>query len=240
MAIVTENIKYKDLDTECIGFIAYDESNNQPRPCVIVSHAWSGLDDFTRETAKQIASHGYIGFAIDNYGNGKSLQSVAEKQSCMKPFLDDRKMLLTRLQAGLSTARKLPQTNAKIAIIGFCFGGLCALDLARSGEDIKATISYHGLLSPPHGLEKKPITSKVLVCHGWDDPMVPPQHVIDLGSELTEAQCDWQIHAYGQTSHAFTMPTANDAKLGLKYNKNSADRAFLASRNLLEQVFSEE
>ena len=98
----------------------------------------------------------------------------------------------------------------QIVVAGYCFGGQCALDLARSGADIAAAVSFHGLFDPP-GLPPQKISAKVVAFHGWDDPMVPPEKVVALGKELTEAGCDWQIHAYGHVGHGFTNPHASDA-----------------------------
>jgi dienelactone hydrolase len=114
---------------------------------------------------------------------------------------------------------------------------LCALDLARSGSDIKAAISFHGLFDG-HDLPARKIKASVLALHGWDDPMVSPAKVTTLGEELTKARCDWQIHAYGQTSHAFTNPDAGNKKNGLMYSATAEKRAWAAATDLLYDKFS--
>jgi len=221
MNITTKPIEYMDGKQKCIGYLAWDETYASPKPCVIVSHAWGGRDAFAEDKAIQMAAMGYVGFAIDNYGDGALPETVEEKQALMMDLKDDRKKLLKRLKAGLNAAKKQKQVDEKhIAMMGFCFGGLCTLDLARSGADIKAAISFHGLLDAPD-LPKKKIKSKILVAHGWDDPMAPPEHVADLGKELAAAKCDWQLHAYGQT------------------NADSERRAWNASLDLLDQVFGQ-
>ncbi|NNC38760.1 MAG: carboxymethylenebutenolidase [Hyphomonadaceae bacterium] len=238
MSITTKPVEYMDGKTKCIGYLAWDESYADPKPCVIVSHAWGGRDAFAEDKAIQMAALGYVGFALDNYGNGALPESVDDKMAMMGPLKDDRAALLKRIKAGVKAASKLPEVDEKnMAMMGFCFGGLCTLDLARSGVDLKAAISFHGLLDAPD-LPKKKIKAKVLICHGWDDPMAPPEHVTDIGKEMAEAGCDWQLHAYGQTTHAFTVPDANMPDMGLQYNADSDRRSWASTLDLLSEVFA--
>ena len=125
----------------------------------------------------------------------------------------------------------------RIVAIGYCFGGQCALDLARSGADIAGVASFHGLFDPP-GLPHLPIKAKVVAYHGWDDPMVPPEAVVALASELTEAGCDWQIHAYGHTGHGFTNPKAHELQIdGVFYVREAARRSFASLYLFLDELF---
>jgi dienelactone hydrolase len=237
MSITTKPVEYMDGKTKCIGYLAWDESYADPKPCVIVSHAWGGRDAFAEDKAIQMAALGYVGFALDNYGDNALPESVDDKMAYMGPLKEDRAALLKRLKAGIKAAKALPEVDEKnLAMMGFCFGGLCALDMARSGADLKAAISFHGLLDAPD-LPKKKIKSKVLICHGWDDPMAPAAHVTAIGEEMTKAGCDWQMHAYGNTTHAFTVPEANDPGNGLQYNADSDRRSWAATLDLLSEVF---
>src|SRR5207237_2973607 len=121
----------------------------------------------------------------------------------------DRAALRRRLLAVLEQVRGLDGVeDGKMVVGGYCFGGQCAIDVARSGADIAAAVSFHGLFDPP-GMPPEKITAKVVAFHGWDDPMVPPDKVVALGNELTEAGSDWQIHAYGHVAHGFTNPNAH-------------------------------
>ena len=122
--------------------------------------------------------------------------------------------------------------------MGFCFGGLCVLDLARSGADVKGVISFHGLFNAPENLPNEPIKAKVLALHGQDDPMVPPEQVAALQKEMTNAGVDWQIHAYGNTMHAFTNPEANDPGFGTVYNAGADKRSWIAMKNFFEEIFA--
>ncbi|MBL4870342.1 MAG: dienelactone hydrolase family protein [Robiginitomaculum sp.] len=238
MNITTKPFEYMDGKTKCIGYIAWDESYHDPKPCVMVGHAWGGLDNFAENKAIQMAAQGYVGFAIDVYGNGQRGETQSENQALMTPFIQDRKMLLKRLKAAYKAAQNLDQVDENaVAMMGFCFGGLCTLDLARSGLDLAVAISFHGLFGA-NDLPPKKIKASVLALHGWDDPMVPPNDVSALGMELTKAKCDWQIHAYGGTSHAFMVEDANDPKNGVKYNARAERRAWTAALDLLSEKFT--
>jgi len=141
------------------------------------------------------------------------------------------------VRRSLSDVRELDAVEPdRIVAIGYCFGGQCALDLARSGADIAGVASFHGLFDPP-GLEPLPIKAKVVAFHGWDDPMAPPEAVVALGKELTEAGADWQIHAYGHTSHGFTNPSMTGAIPGVRYNELAAERSWTSLINFLEELF---
>lgn len=238
MAITTKPVEYKDGDVTCIGYLAWDETFANPKPCVLVSHAWGGRDEFAEDKAIQMAAQGYVGFAIDIYGGGKRGETPEECTALMSEFTEDRAKLQKRILSGFKAAQNLEQVDAKaMAIMGFCFGGLCALDLARSGADIKAAISFHGLFTPS-GLPAKKIKASVLALHGWDDPMVPPASVSALGTELADNATDWQIHAYGDTSHAFMVPAANDKKNGMQYNPIVERRAWNVTLDLLSEQFA--
>lgn len=239
MNITTKPVEYMDGKMKCIGYMAWDESYVDPKPCVMIAHDWSGRNEFAEDKAIQMAAQGYIGFAIDVYGEGARGTTPEECTALMNPMLDDRKVLLKRLRAAYKAAQNLEQVDGNaIAMMGFCFGGLCTLDLARSGVDLKAAISFHGLFSG-NDLPPKKIKASVLALHGWDDPLVPPAMVEALGTELTQAKCDWQIHAYGQTRHAFMVPTANDPKDPMSlYSATAERRAWAVTLDLLAEKFA--
>jgi dienelactone hydrolase len=126
--------------------------------------------------------------------------------------------------------------ESRVAAIGFCFGGLCVLDLARSGADINGVASFHGLLTPPPDSDDARISSKVLVMHGWDDPMATPEHLVALGRELTRKEADWQFHAYGNTMHAFTNPLADNPDFGTVYQADADRRSWASMKAFLSEV----
>jgi len=127
----------------------------------------------------------------------------------------------------------------RCAAIGFCFGGLCVLDLARIGTNVKGVISFHGLFNPPGNTTGMNIKARILALHGNEDPMVPVDAVTALENELTSAGADWQIHIYGNTMHAFTNPEANMADMGMMYNTAADRRSWQTMRNFLEELFGE-
>jgi dienelactone hydrolase len=237
--ILTKDIQYGRDGSKSQGFLAYDDQYQQPRPCVMIAHDWAGRGHAVCEKAIQLASMGYIGFAIDMYGEAKLGQNNEQRRALMTPLVENRTLLADRMLAALNTVCSLPQVNnEKVAVLGYCFGGLCALDLARTGAAIKGAISFHGLLSEPPSPSSETIKAKILVLHGYDDPLVPYDQVTDFTAEMSLKQVDWQIHIYGLTAHSFTNPEANDASMGLHYNKSADVRSWASTTLFLEEVFS--
>ncbi len=210
-----------------------------PHPAVLIAHAWGGRHPFEEERARALAELGYVGIAIDLYGKGNRGNSQEENAALMQPLLDDRELLQARLQAALAAARLQPEVDGeRVAAIGYCFGGLCVLDLARSGTDVQGVASFHGLFNAPENAgPPSRITAKVLVLHGYDDPMAPPQAMVELASELTEAGADWQIHAYGHTLHSFSKPGADDPSMGIAYNADAERRSWASLQAFLMELF---
>lgn len=220
------------------GFLAYDDAIDIARPGVIVSHAWGGRSNFDCDRARKLAVQGYVGFACDVFGKGIAGKSKEENAALIQPFLEDRAMLQSRMLKIVETLRTQTEVDDEnIAAIGFCFGGLCVLDLARVGADVKGVASFHGLFGAPGNTEGTKITAKVLCLHGHEDPMVPVEAVQDLQNELTAAGADWQIHAYGGTMHAFTNPIANDPDFGTVYSELADKRSWQALTNFLDELF---
>ena len=237
MPITTKPVEYKDGKTTCVGFLAWDESVASARPCVLINHAWGGRDDFADGKAVEMAAMGYVGFALDNYGGGATPDTTEDKQAMMSPLVDDRKMLLKRLKAGYAAASALPEVDeSHMAAMGFCFGGLCTLDMARGGMELMAAVSFHGLLGG-HTLPNKKTGASVLIAHGWDDPLAPPSDVEAVMDELSKAGADVQLLAFSNTMHAFTVPDADAPKDGLQYNKTNARRAWMQALELLDEKF---
>lgn len=230
---------YLDGDTACEAFVAYDPAIAGKRPCVLVAHAWGGQGQVEQDKARELARHGYVGIAIDVYGKGVRGDPFLGNEKLMQPFIDDRAMLRRRLLAALAFAKSLPMVDStRIAAMGYCFGGLCVLDLARSGSDaVKAVVSIHGVFFPPKLGPQPPIASKVLVLHGWDDPYAPPDHVLGLARELTDAKADWQIHAYGHAKHAFSAKGAAFPEAGIVYDEAADRRSTQATLQFLREAF---
>lgn len=234
----SSNYVYHHGEQELYGYLAYDDQTIKPRPAVLVIHDWTGRNDFACQKAELLAEMGYVGFAVDMYRFGRQGKSVDEKQALMTPLMNDRRLLRDRIQAGLDAVVTMDEVdNKRIAVIGFCFGGLCALDLARSGADITGVISFHGLLNKPEGISQQSIKAKILALHGYDDPMVLPEQMAAFCQEMTEANVDWQVHMYGHTKHAFTNPQAHDESLGTVYNAKAERRSWQAMADFLQEIF---
>jgi dienelactone hydrolase len=229
---------YNDADTECEGYIALPAGPG-PRPAVLIAHNWAGQSTADNGIADRLAAMGYVGIAIDVYGKGVRGDLQGDNSALMGVWTADRAALRRRLLAAVTAAAADPRVDAgRIAFIGYCFGGLCALDVARSGDDrVKGVASFHGVYAPA-GLAPAAIAAKVLVLHGWDDPMTPPDATVALGHELTAAGADWQLHAYGNTMHAFTFPQANNPAGGIMYNPAADRRSWQALTNFLAEIFA--
>jgi len=239
MAIISNTVGYLDGDVLLEAFFAFDDSLTGRRPAVLINHTWAGRDDFVAEKAKKIAALGYVAFAVDMYGKGVLGATAEENAKLMQPFMDDRKMLAKRMQAALYAVKLLPWVDdSKVAAIGFCFGGLCALDLARTGADLKGIVSFHGLLGAPDNIQDNSIKAKVLVLHGHDDPMGPVEQVIAFEEEMTKAGVDWQFHTFGNTMHAFTNPLANNPDFGTVFQPDADRRSWLLMENFLTEIFA--
>lgn len=239
MAILSNTVDYLHDGVVLEGLFAYDDAVVGQRPVVLIHHAWGGRDDFVADKARQLAELGYLGFAVDLYGKGVKGSSKEENARLMQPLMQDRHLLQQRLLAALANVKLLPWAdNRRIAAIGFCFGGLCALDLARTGVEVRGVVAFHGLLVPPDNIPEPKIKAKVLALHGHDDPMVPVEQVLAFQQEMTRAGADWQLHVYGNTLHAFTNPIANDPGFGTVYQADADRRSWLAMRNFLAEIFA--
>lgn len=234
----TETIDYQDGDTQLEAYIAYDNTSKEKRPTILIAHTWAGRDDFVEEKARRLAEMGYIGFALDVYGKGIFGGGIETNSKLMKPFIDNRALLQRRLFSALETAKKLCVVDStKIAVMGYCFGGLCALDIARSGIDLKGVVSFHGLLKSPENIPTEKIKAKVLVLHGHDDPMVPPDAILAFEKEMTNAEADWQLHIFGGTMHGFTNPKSKDPNLGTVFNVLADKRSWTEMTYFFQEIF---
>lgn len=239
----TETTTYADMNLELEGYVALDSTVSGKRPAVLVSHAWAGQSDFERSKAEMLAGLGYVGFAIDVYGKGKRGSNPDENAQLMQPFLDDRALLRRRMAAAVHEIKQHDAVDPhRIAAIGFCFGGLCVLDLARATPDVtgvKGVVSFHGLLNEPKITRPAgKITAKVLALHGYDDPLAPPDSVHAFAAEMTKAGADWQMLMFGHQVHAFTNPQANDRAHGMAFDAATDRRAFAAMRTFLAEALA--
>jgi dienelactone hydrolase len=237
MAIRERLIEYRDGPTLLEGFFCHDDSRPGRLPGLLIAHDWSGRGDFVERKARRLAWHGFATFALDMFGKGKRGTTNEECSALITPLVQDRALLARRITAALTTVKGLPEVDAqRVAAMGFCFGGMCVLDLARSGADVRGVTSFHGLLKPNGLPSQGKIGAKVLMLHGYADPMAPPEDVLAVAKELTAAGADWQLHAYGNTLHAFTNPHANDRANGMVYDESADRRAWHSLLQFLDEV----
>jgi dienelactone hydrolase len=236
--VVTQEVSYKDGETEMAGFLAYDDVRAKA-PGVLIVPQWMGLTDYERGRARQLAALGYVALCADVYGAGHVAADVREAGALAGRFKGDRALFRSRLKAALATLRAQPAVDpARCVAIGYCFGGTGVLELARSGADVLGVVSFHGGLDSPNPADGKNIKAKVLVLHGADDPYTPRSDIDAMQKELRDAGVDYQIVFYSGAVHAFTQPMAgNDPTRGAAYNEKADRRSWAAMLSFFRELF---
>lgn len=231
--VQTLTVEYRDGEIVLEGILAWDDAVEGPRPGVVVIHAWTGLGDYEQRRARELAELGYAALAIDMYGKGVRPQGREEAAALSGRFKADRSLMRSRARAGLDAlAAEAICAGQPMAVMGYCFGGTVALELARSGAPLAGTVSIHGNLDTPHPEDAAQIQGPVLVLHGGDDPVVPPAEVLAFQEEMRSASVDWQFTAYGGAVHAFSDPSR-----GAAYHPAADRRSWQALKHFLEEVF---
>ncbi len=215
-----------------------DDAVTGPRPGILLFPNVLGTKEADFAKAEQVAALGYAVLVADVYGQGKrTTRADPDMGRYMAELNADRALMRDRLTAAHAALKALPEVvSSRTAAIGFCFGGKCVLDLARAGADIAGGVSFHGVYDAPD-LPVAAYSGKLLICHGWDDPVAPPDATVALAKELTAMGSDWQIHAYGHTGHAFTDQGVNMPEKGLAYSADADRRSWRAMVGLLEELF---
>lgn len=231
-------LEYSDGDGVFEAFVVSDDVTSRA-PAILICPAWDGPNEILRDHARGFAKTGLVAIVLDVYGKGIRGRIDGDNSHLMAPLLADRALLRRRLLAGFELARSFPAVDpSRIVAFGPCFGGLCALDLARaSPPGLVAAIAVHAPLTAPPW-PGGAIAARVLVLHGWEDPTAPASDVVALAQELTTAGADWQLHAYGHAMHAFTFPGAQFPERGLLYDPRAASRAQRAIEQFLAEVLA--
>jgi dienelactone hydrolase len=237
--LVREDVVYKQGDVTLKGYFVYDEALIGKRPGVLVVHEWWGLNDYAKRRADELAQLGYLALACDIYGNGRIAATPEEARALAGPFYTDRAVLRARVRAGLDEIRAHIQCDSnRVAAIGYCFGGMTVLELARSGAPVLGVVSFHGGLATPNPDDAKNIKGKVLALHGGDDPNVKPEEVAAFEDEMRKAGVDWQLVVYGGAVHSFTNPASgNDPSKGVAYNEKADRRSWEVMKNFFAEIF---
>jgi len=234
-----DTLHYDHGDVTLEGVLAYDESVSGPRPGVLIVHQWWGRGPQETRRARQLAELGYAAFAIDMYGKGKRTDDPAQAKEWATALYSDRVMARDRLSKALSSLRDHPSVDpSRVAILGYCFGGAMAFELAYAGAGIDAAISFHGGPMPP--LERDNIESKLLILHGADDPLTPLPDMVDLVNTLTADGADAQLVAFGGAQHSFTDPTADEHGIdGVRYDATADRRSWAQMKLLFAEVWGD-
>jgi len=228
-----ENIEYKDGELLYEGTLVYDASSPRRRPGVLVANSARSLDPYARRRAAQLARAGYVAFALDMCGKDSSETPDAVEER----LLGDRALLRRRAEAGLKALRchRLVESR-RLAVVGYSFGGAVALELTRGGADLRAVVTFHGILSPGTPATA-PLAAKVLVLHGADDPRVPPQQAAAFQEEMRRAGAEWEMVVYGGALHGFTNPdSGSDRSKGEAYDERADRRSWSAMSSFLDDV----
>lgn len=237
--VITKNVEYSQGGQTLEGYLAYDDTFKGKRPGVIVAHQWKGLGEYEKRRSRMLAQMGYIAFALDIYGKGIRPTTREAAGAQAGKYRANRPLLRERARAAVVTLRKQPNVDTnRLAIIGYCFGGGTALELARSGADLKGFVSFHGNLDTLDASLAKNIKGKLLVLHGAIDPNVKPESITGFHDEMEAAKVDYQFISYSGAVHSFTEKEAgNDISKGSAYNANADRRSWQAMKDFFAEIF---
>jgi dienelactone hydrolase len=238
MSVKTESIEYKHGGTSCEGYFAYDDAKSGKRPGVLVVHEWGGLGDYVKQRCGMLAELGYVAFGCDIFGKGVRASTMEDCARISEPFYKDRGLIRARAQAGLEQLKGHARVDAgKVAAIGYCFGGLTVLEMARGGAQVNGVISFHGQFNTP--VPAKSIGTKILVLHGASDPVTPPEEVAGLLKEMEEAKADWEFILYGGAKHTFTNYNLPPNLPGpAAYQEKADKRSWQAMKDFFAEVLA--
>lgn len=236
MSIATQAVSYRDGNTGLNGFFMWDDTKRAKRPGILVVHGGAGLDDHAKGRARKMAELGYIAFACDMYGEGVA----GDRQKVMARIAELRKdpsILCRRANAAVEVLASHPLVDGRIAAIGYCFGGMTVLELARSGKELAGVVSVHGTLNTTRPAQAGAVKAKLLVCHGALDPHVPMAQVNAFSEEMNAAGTDWQLNVYSGALHGFTHEAGGPEIPGVGYNALADRRSSISIREFFGEVF---
>lgn len=233
----TTDIEYVHDGVRLVGRLAVDETRQGRRPAVLVAHDAGGLSGHPKDTVRRLAELGFVAFALDYYGDGKTLppEQIGERFGALAGDTD-RVRAVGRAGLEVLLASEHADTS-RVAAIGYCFGGTLSLELARGGADLAAVVGFHSGLATTRPEDASAITGRVLVCIGADDPIIPPEQRAAFEAEMRAAGVDWQMHLYGGVVHSFTSPTADGSNPALRYDAAADARSWQSMLGLFGEVF---
>jgi len=237
-AIKTQKVEYKAGDQAMIGYLAWDDASDTKRPAVLVFPEWWGETDYPKKRAEQLAGLGYVGFAVDMFGDGKTTDDANEAGKLASEVKGNPQLLQTRAKAALGTLRQQPMVDAsKIGAIGYCFGGTCVLEMARQDLPLAGVVSFHGDLTTKQPASGK-VAPQILVCTGAADVWVPPDQVAKFQDEMKSAKASVKVVSYPGAHHSFTNPDADRHKIpNVEYNADADKKSWEAMKEFFVEVF---
>lgn len=235
--VQTRKVTYKHGEVECHGYLAYDDAMKGPRPGVLVVHEWWGLNDYARRRAEQLAKLGYVAFAADMYGAGTTVDHPKDAGAMAGKVRANVAEWRKRALVALAALKAQPQCDkARLAAIGYCFGGSTALQLAFEGTDLRAVVSFHGALPTPTDVEVKQIKAAILVCHGAADTFIPDKSIKAFRDMLDKGGAKYEFVAYPGVVHSFTVPEADKRNIaGMKYDKAADEDSWKRMQRLFAE-----
>ena len=240
-AVVTKNLDYDVGGKKMQSVLVYDDAAKTPRPGLVMTPDWLGINADNIALAKQIAGKDYVILVADVYGTDVRPKNPDEAGAATKNMYAHRDELRARINAALAQLKaqgaKAPLDGKHWGAFGFCFGGATTLDLARSGADVAGVVSFHGNLASDPSF-KDQVKAKVLVLHGADDKFESPEQIAGFQQEMRDAGADWQFLSYGGAVHCFAIPTADGKVPGCKYDERTAKRAYAQMHEFFGEVFA--
>lgn len=239
--VVVKEVDYVDGQMPCKGYIAYDPTVKTVRPAILVLPEWWGVTEYPRKRAEMLAQLGYVAMVVDLYGRGKVVNTPSDATEASGNFYKDPSVAKTRVEAALAKLKTFPGVDSKnIGVIGYCFGGAMALNLARMGEDFKATVSFHGGLSGVEATKGK-VKGRILVCHGGSDQFVSATDVKAFRKNMDTTGTHYIFKTYNGAQHAFTNPAATETgkkfNLPISYNEKADKESWEEMKKFFADVF---
>jgi dienelactone hydrolase len=232
----TKVLDYRDDTLQLSGMLVHNDSGDERRPGIVLFPDARGIGDHAIERARRLAAAGFAVLVADLYGHGESARDTAHAWELMGSLRSDVTRWRGRAQAALDAlSAQAIVDRAKLAAVGFCFGGSTALELARSGAPLAAVVSFHGGLHSKPAEDAPNIRAKILVCHGAMDPLVPRAQLTAFEEQMSKTDVDWQVHEYGGAMHAFTNPYADGE--GMAYNALADRRSWNSMLALFQEAF---
>jgi dienelactone hydrolase len=231
-----QDIEYSFDGLRLVGELAVDDAIDGPRPAILVCHEGNGLSEHTKDVARRLAGLGYVAFALDYYGDGQPLPGDQVMARYSELAGDpDRTRAIAR--AGLDVLLADPRADhARVASIGYCFGGTMSLELARAGTDLACVVGFHSGLATGRPARAGDIAATVLVHIGTEDPLVPPDQRTAFEQEMRDAGADWRMFLYGGAVHSFTNPAADGSNPAIAYDAGADARSWRATLDLFAEV----